>query len=274
VSGVATGLKPKTSYTVRLDGPAGQVIGTVTSDENGDLDGQVTVPGSMIPGGHTIDLTGDNQAGEATDVTQPVYVPASDNDADGDGIADSNDSCPGAVNSGHDDDQDGVDDTCDPLIGQPPPASTGSPGSGGQTNPPPATGGSIQTGTGNTPAGVTADPNSTANLQPATQTTPVDNNAVGLANLYSPQLKALPIVKAAPARVLGARASNPLAAVSKPIKAGDASQPLKQGVPFRKLPVISWLRWLVLPIICWLLLVIIYLLGRSLGKGVVAGRRV
>lgn len=118
-SGSRSGLKANTNYKIRLDGPAGVVIGTIVSDINGDISGQVTIPPIVLPGGHSLDLTGENQVGSSVDVSQPVYLPSSDNDADGDGIDDSTDSCPGATNSGVDEDRDGVDDVCDPVISQP-----------------------------------------------------------------------------------------------------------------------------------------------------------
>jgi hypothetical protein len=127
LSGSQAGLKPNASYNIRLDGPTGSVIGTVTSSPTGDIVGEVTMPPGTTAGGHTIDVTGNNQDDEPTDVTQPVYVPRNDGDADGDGIPDGQDACPYAVNSGTDSDQDGIDDSCDPLIGQ-------SPASGGTTN--------------------------------------------------------------------------------------------------------------------------------------------
>jgi len=65
------------------------------------------------------------------DVTQAIFVAAPGADSDGDGQPDSNDSCPAAHNSGHDMDQDGIDDSCDAVIG-PAPAITQPP-----TNPPP-----------------------------------------------------------------------------------------------------------------------------------------
>jgi lysophospholipase L1-like esterase len=120
IKGITAGLKPKTVYTIRLDGSNGRIIGSVKSDDKSDVDGSVEIPENIDSGGHTIDIVGDNQAGDPVDVTQPIYVPGDDNDADGDGINDSQDSCPGAVNTGIDSDHDGVDDTCDPLIGQTP----------------------------------------------------------------------------------------------------------------------------------------------------------
>ena len=74
VSGVVGGLKPKTTYQVRIDGPAGLPVGSGTTDDNGDLDTIITIPAGTEPGGHTIDVTGENQAGQSTDVTQPIYV--------------------------------------------------------------------------------------------------------------------------------------------------------------------------------------------------------
>lgn len=132
-SGPRDGLKPNTVYTIRLDGPNGPLAGTAVSNAGGDISTSITLPGDTVPGGHTIDITGGNQAGEPVDVTQPIYVPASDNDADGDGIPDSLDTCPGAADSGQDSDQDGVDDSCDAIIGLPPAivSQSGSDSSGG-----------------------------------------------------------------------------------------------------------------------------------------------
>jgi lysophospholipase L1-like esterase len=116
-TGADDGLRSSTIYVVHLDGPVGSVLGTISSDGAGDLQGTVTIPADTVPGGHTIDVTGQNQSGEPVDITQPLYVPASDADSDGDGIDNITDSCPGAINSGQDSDHDGVDDICDNLIG-------------------------------------------------------------------------------------------------------------------------------------------------------------
>lgn len=119
-AGAHAGLKARSAYTVRLGGAGGRVIASVTSNDSGDVAADFTLPTDLPAGGQTIDLAGENQAGQPLDLTQPVYVAASDADADGDGVPDSADSCPGAVNSGRDADQDGIDDTCDGLIGDPP----------------------------------------------------------------------------------------------------------------------------------------------------------
>jgi lysophospholipase L1-like esterase len=131
INGSDAGLKTQTVYQVRLDGASGPVIGTLTSDEVANAVTVVTIPQQFIPGVHTLDVTGQNQAGETVDITQPIYIPVSDSDADGDNLPDTSDTCPTVVDSGHDDDQDGVDDACDGFISQvtnetTPPTITGS----------------------------------------------------------------------------------------------------------------------------------------------------
>lgn len=129
--GTREGLRPGTPYAIRLDGPGGQILGTITSDSSGNIDGKITVPVGALPGGHTIDAVGGSEGSSLTDVSRPFYIAASDNDTDGDGIDNTTDSCPGAINSGYDYDGDGVDDICDGLIA---PVGLGS--TGGQGNDP------------------------------------------------------------------------------------------------------------------------------------------
>ena len=124
-NGSADGLRAQSGYTIRLDGALGQVLGSVTSDGTGSIATSVILPIDTAPGGHTIDVVGTDNDGQPIDVTWPIYVPVNENDADGDGIPDSLDTCPGAVNSGHDSDQDGIDDVCDGLIGRPPASASG-----------------------------------------------------------------------------------------------------------------------------------------------------
>lgn len=120
LGGANAGLVPNSAYTVHIDGPFGSTLGTLTGDSGGSITGVVNLPDNVAPGGHTIDITGGNQAGEPIDASQPVYVPVSPTDSDGDGLADDNDSCPYAVNSGQDTDHDGIDDVCDSFISRPP----------------------------------------------------------------------------------------------------------------------------------------------------------
>lgn len=146
-AGRKASLKPRTSYKVHLDGPRGPLLGTVTSDDKGDISGEVNLPPATATGGHTVDIIGGNQADEPVTVSDDVYVGHSPDDTDGDGVPNAADSCPFAANSGSDADKDGIDDVCDPSIGtggssQTPGVGSGS--GGGQpdsaaTNPPPHT---------------------------------------------------------------------------------------------------------------------------------------
>jgi len=115
IKGLKDGLQPNSSYSVSLR-TDGTILGTVSTDETGDIEGTVTVPVNVSVGNQILDVTGTNVAGQGIDVTTTVYVSASEIDADNDSIADQQDSCPFMTNSGQDADQDGVDDACDGLI--------------------------------------------------------------------------------------------------------------------------------------------------------------
>lgn len=117
-------LRPNTTYQVRLDGPSGRVVGSVASDAQGNVASNITIPADTTPGSHTIDIVGDGQTDKEIDVTQPIYIPESPDDIDGDDIPNSNDSCFGVVNSGYDVDRDDIDDVCDPLIDDAPPSNS------------------------------------------------------------------------------------------------------------------------------------------------------
>ena len=133
------GLIPNTTYTISLD-RGGTPLGQGTTDSSGNLSTSVPTPVTVIPGDHTIDVTGPGSTGEPIDVSGPVYVPGSSTDYDGDGVPNSSDSCLTVPNAGVDADQDGIDDACDPLISQLPPSGSNPPlnqdNQGGQTNDP------------------------------------------------------------------------------------------------------------------------------------------
>ena len=106
------GLAPSGSYSLHLDGSQGAIIGTLT----GDGSANVTLPTDTSAGVHTIDITGQNQAGEVVDITQPISVTSG-----------SGSPCGLVAASGIDVDVDGIDDACDASIGAPsagPPNST------------------------------------------------------------------------------------------------------------------------------------------------------
>jgi hypothetical protein len=126
-----SGLPPHMSYFVHIDGSQGAVLGTIT-DNSDSL--TVHLASDIAPGLHTVDVIGQNQAGEPVDITQPVLIT----------VEPVVGSCPIVSRSGLDRDKDGIDDACDAVIGiapvgpiganpsqvtttTPPPTSTSSP---------------------------------------------------------------------------------------------------------------------------------------------------
>jgi hypothetical protein len=236
LKGAQVSLKPRTDYKVHLDGPSGPAIGAGTTDDNGDLDVTVPVPVDTPPGGHTIDVTGDDQTDEPINVTQPVYMPVSDTDADGDSINDGNDSCPAAINSGVDADQDGIDDICDGYIGLP--------ASGPPAGPP------IGSGNGSTPT-----PGS------GTTDSPADDPPLTSGNVEQPGVTAVAHFDTSRpmAATIGQTTVDPFKTPAKtlytPDKVDTAVNSYRAGA---KLSLnINWWPWLVLAVFVWLLLAII-----------------
>lgn len=137
LDGLSKGLVPKQLYQVHLGGTSGVLLGTLMSDGFGSLNGSVTIPTTANSGNQSLDVTGKNQASESLDITQSIFIPAGPTDADGDGLPDSLDSCPGNANSGQDADGDGIDDACDAVIG-PSTGSTSGGNAAGTSRPGPA----------------------------------------------------------------------------------------------------------------------------------------
>lgn len=236
-NGVRDGLTPNTAYTIRLDGAGGLAVGSATSDENGDISTSLPLPDNTAPGGHTIDVTGNNQAGEPVDITQPIYIPASDNDADGDGIPDNLDTCPGAVNSGQDSDGDGIDDVCDASIGLPP--------SGGQAGP---NGSAPITDSRVTGMIVSGD----QPLSVAATFTP-DIGQAALVMLGSTLVQAVEH-NGQIERLVDSSTVRPGAVPAQNLRLPADKPPAGLPRPFAGLYVIDWLVWLALILITWLLI--------------------
>lgn len=127
LEGMTYGLKPLTPYAIKIDGSTGQEIGSIYSNESGNLDGQINIPSDTTNGGHSINIIGRNQADRDIDIVQPILIPEYINDMDGDGQPNSTDTCPSVVNSGIDVDHDISDDACDGIIGQLPVITTSQP---------------------------------------------------------------------------------------------------------------------------------------------------
>jgi hypothetical protein len=91
-------------------------LGNFTADNTGKLSVSSAIPAGMPIGFHTLHLYGNDMFGNPIDLQQVIFVAASDDDQDGDGVTDSSDSCIYAAQSGTDSDQDSTDDVCDSLI--------------------------------------------------------------------------------------------------------------------------------------------------------------
>jgi lysophospholipase L1-like esterase len=116
VSGRQNNLQLNGTYTMVLHSDP-LTLGTVTSDENGDINSSINIPAGTSPGFHTLHVYGQDLAGEQVDIYKVIYVAASADDYNGDGISNAQDSCLVTALSGQDADQDGIDDACDPDIG-------------------------------------------------------------------------------------------------------------------------------------------------------------
>lgn len=112
-------LDPGTNYQIVLHSTPVQ-LGTFTTDGQGNLSYSVTIPADIAPGWHTIDVYGDDITGQTVDIQRLIYVAVSANDWDGNGIPNSQEPCGLFSASGIDADQDGIDDACDGVIGEPP----------------------------------------------------------------------------------------------------------------------------------------------------------
>lgn len=95
-------------------------LGTLPIDAKGQASGTFEIPSSLEPGFHTLHIMATNIAGEPVDLYKGIYIAASENDFDGDGVVNEQDDCWLTKDLGIDIDQDGLDDGCDPDISEPP----------------------------------------------------------------------------------------------------------------------------------------------------------
>ncbi len=118
LQGIKNHTAPHKKYSVFINSTP-TYLGDFVADGNGDLVIAAKVPGSLTPGFHTLHAYGENLAGESVDIYRTIYVAASEDDYDGDGISNSDDACIIAEPSRQDRDKDGIDDACDGYIGLP-----------------------------------------------------------------------------------------------------------------------------------------------------------
>jgi len=115
VSGLKYSLKPGASYRVELHSDP-LILGNYLTAGNGSLSAQIQIPTSVPAGFHVLHIYGTNLTGEAIDIYKTVYVAATLDDLNGNGITNDSDPCVFIDVSEQDFDQDRIDDACDGNI--------------------------------------------------------------------------------------------------------------------------------------------------------------
>lgn len=110
-------------------------VGTLTVGSDGTADGNVLVPSNVSAGYHELHVNGKLASGENVTMYEPIFIAESESDYDGDGVTNSEDTCPVVDPSGEDRDSDGIDDACDGVIGEKPQLSTENTDSSRPNNP-------------------------------------------------------------------------------------------------------------------------------------------
>ena len=96
-------------------------LGEYNVDAQGSMHTSVSVPVEVPAGYHTIIATGTSYSGEQIEYQQVILVNGvNSSDVDEDGVPDEEDQCLFIAPAGRDDDQDGIDDRCDLVIGEQP----------------------------------------------------------------------------------------------------------------------------------------------------------
>lgn len=117
VKGSELNTRPGSSFTIELHSTPVS-LGTFTSDDNGDINISALIPSNVDPGFHTLHIYGKDVEGNDIDIYKDIYVAETEDDWDGDEILNEEDECIMIEPSGIDEDEDGIDDACDPIIGE------------------------------------------------------------------------------------------------------------------------------------------------------------
>jgi hypothetical protein len=115
LNSTAVQMSPGSDYQIVLHSTP-LTLATGTADAAGNINQAITLPTSVEPGFHTLNIYGKDLAGDDVDVQKIVYVAASATDYNGDGVPNSQDACLVVPPSGQDADHDGVDDACDTQV--------------------------------------------------------------------------------------------------------------------------------------------------------------
>jgi hypothetical protein len=110
-------LKPNSTYQAFFYSEP-TYAGTVNTNGDGKIDGTITIPHNLSPGFHTLHIFAEDVASQPVDLYQTIYVAASEDDLDGDGIPNSQEKCLAVEPANVDEDRDGVDDACDAEIAE------------------------------------------------------------------------------------------------------------------------------------------------------------
>jgi lysophospholipase L1-like esterase len=113
VDPAAVMLKPLSTYNIKLDDEPAN-LGSIRTDAAGNLNVITGVPSTTSCGMHTFHIFGQNMANQDIDIFKAIYVDT------GSGACSAGGPCGGMPAVGTDDDKDGLDDACDPLISDPP----------------------------------------------------------------------------------------------------------------------------------------------------------
>jgi hypothetical protein len=111
--------KPRSIFSLRLySNPID--LGEYETDDGGDFEIPLIIPEAVEPGFHTLRAIGENRIGDPVAIEKVIYVAASEDDYNGNGIPNEQEPCKVFEPSGEDYDEDGIDDACDAFIGEPP----------------------------------------------------------------------------------------------------------------------------------------------------------
>lgn len=116
VNGEAISLPPQTDFIAEIHSDP-SYIGTVRSDNSGNINASLVLPSTIKQGFHSLHLLGLNRDGLPVDIYTYIYVAENQADYDGDGLPNTQDKCWFIEQSNIDGDGDGVDDACDGYIG-------------------------------------------------------------------------------------------------------------------------------------------------------------
>lgn len=112
-------LKPGSTFRVEVHSTPIEV-GTAVATGMRSLSIDASLPEDLEPGSHSLHIIGTNINNEPIDIYKDIVVIKSQEDFDGDGVLNENDTCQFIQPLNIDTDKDGVDDSCDPEIAEPP----------------------------------------------------------------------------------------------------------------------------------------------------------